>query len=50
GWSEGEGDHTPEHPQQHGWIVGDSHKKLVTMLAHAKGRKRSYDDNRQVLE
>ncbi|XP_052873392.1 uncharacterized protein LOC128278702 [Anopheles cruzii] len=25
-----------EHLQQHGWIVGDSHKKLVTLLAHAK--------------
>ncbi|XP_055695036.1 uncharacterized protein LOC129796923 [Lutzomyia longipalpis] len=25
--------------QQHGWIVGDSHKKLVTLLAHAKGKK-----------
>lgn len=35
----------PEHVQQHGWIVGDSHKKLVTMLAHAKGRKRNDDDN-----
>ncbi|XP_026463523.1 uncharacterized protein LOC113366173 isoform X1 [Ctenocephalides felis] len=28
-----------EHPIQHGWIVGDSHKKLVTLLAHAKGKK-----------
>ncbi|CAH0716731.1 unnamed protein product, partial [Brenthis ino] len=46
-WSEGEDEQ--EHPQQHGWIVGDSHKKLVTMLAHAKGRKR-HDDKRQVLE
>ncbi|XP_052899170.1 uncharacterized protein LOC128305650 [Anopheles moucheti] len=27
-----------EHLQQHGWIMGDSHKKLVTMLAHAKGK------------
>lgn len=25
--------------EQHGWIVGDSHKKLVTLLAHAKGKK-----------
>ncbi|XP_041986380.1 uncharacterized protein LOC121738415 [Aricia agestis] len=44
-WSEGE---EQEHVQQHGWIVGDSHKKLVTMLAHAKGRKR--DDKRPLLE
>lgn len=34
--------------EQHGWIVGDSHKKLVTMLAHAKGRKR--DDKRSFVE
>ncbi|GBP90747.1 hypothetical protein EVAR_68044_1 [Eumeta japonica] len=34
--------------EQHGWIVGDSHKKLVTMLAHAKGRKR--DDRRHFVE
>uniref|UniRef100_A0A182ND88 C2H2-type domain-containing protein n=1 Tax=Anopheles dirus TaxID=7168 RepID=A0A182ND88_9DIPT len=27
-----------EHLQQHGWIMGDSHKKLVTLLAHAKGK------------
>lgn len=33
-----------EHMQQHGWIVGDSHKKLVTLLAHAKGKQ----DNRTV--
>lgn len=26
------------HLEQHGWIVGDSHKKLVTLLAHAKGK------------
>jgi len=26
----------PQQPEQHGWIVGDSHKKLVTLLAHAK--------------
>ncbi|XP_046976828.1 uncharacterized protein LOC124542928 [Vanessa cardui] len=47
-WSEG--DDEQGHPQQHGWIVGDSHKKLVTMLAHAKGRKRSGDDKRHLLE
>lgn len=28
-----------DHLEQHGWIVGDSHKKLVTLLAHAKGKK-----------
>ncbi|XP_063709060.1 LOW QUALITY PROTEIN: titin homolog [Culicoides brevitarsis] len=28
-----------DHQQQHGWIVGDSHKKLVTLLAHAKAKK-----------
>ncbi|KFB43965.1 hypothetical protein ZHAS_00011809 [Anopheles sinensis] len=28
-----------ENLQQHGWIVGDSHKKLVTLLAHAKGKQ-----------
>lgn len=38
----------PEPIEQHGWIVGDSHKKLVTMLAHAKGRK--IDDNATVKE
>lgn len=38
----------PEPIEQHGWIVGDSHKKLVTMLAHAKGRK--LDDNATVKE
>lgn len=42
-WSS-DGDDEPEHVQQHGWIVGDSHKKLVTMLAHAKGRKRNHED------
>jgi hypothetical protein len=26
----------PQQKEQHGWIVGDSHKKLVTLLAHAK--------------
>lgn len=25
--------------QQHGWIVGDSHKKLVSLLARAKAKK-----------
>ncbi|KAG6458547.1 uncharacterized protein LOC115448901 [Manduca sexta] len=48
-WSS-EGDEEQEHVQQHGWIVGDSHKKLVTMLAHAKGRKRNNDDKRLVDE
>lgn len=28
-----------DRPIQHGWIVGDSPKKLVTMLAQAKGKK-----------
>ncbi|KAJ3634079.1 hypothetical protein MTP99_010987 [Tenebrio molitor] len=28
-----------DRPVQHGWIVGDSPKKLVTMLAQAKGKK-----------
>ncbi|XP_023937518.2 uncharacterized protein LOC112045535 isoform X2 [Bicyclus anynana] len=46
-WSDGEGE---GQPPQHGWIVGDSHKKLVTMLAHAKGRKRSHDDKRRPLD
>ncbi|KAM3968385.1 LOW QUALITY PROTEIN: uncharacterized protein ACR2FA_000990 [Aphomia sociella] len=45
-----EGDDEQEHLQQHGWIVGDSHKKLVTMLAHAKGRKRNNDDKRHLVE
>ncbi|CAH0402084.1 unnamed protein product [Chilo suppressalis] len=48
-WSS-EGDDEQEHQQQHGWIVGDSHKKLVTMLAHAKGRKRNSDDKRHLVE
>lgn len=30
----------PHQPEQHGWIVGDSHKKLVTLLAHAKIKKK----------
>ncbi|XP_026763026.2 uncharacterized protein LOC113521629 [Galleria mellonella] len=47
-WSS-EGDEQ-EHLQQHGWIVGDSHKKLVTMLAHAKGRKRNNDDKRHFVD
>ncbi|XP_072931218.1 uncharacterized protein [Epargyreus clarus] len=45
-----DGDEEQEHVQQHGWIVGDSHKKLVTMLAHAKGRKRNNDDKRHMIE
>ncbi|CAK1588306.1 unnamed protein product [Parnassius mnemosyne] len=45
-----EGDEEQEHIQQHGWIVGDSHKKLVTMLAHAKRRKRNNDEKRHVVE
>lgn len=28
-----------DRPVQHGWIVGESPKKLVTMLAQAKGKK-----------
>lgn len=45
-WHSSEDEHVPCDTtrtlfEQHGWIVGDSHKKLVTMLAHAKGRKRS---------
>lgn len=48
-WSS-EGDGEQEHLQQHGWIVGDSHKKLVTMLAHAKGRRRNNDDKRNLVE
>lgn len=48
-WSS-DGDDEQEHLQQHGWIVGDSHKKLVTMLAHAKGRKRNNDDKRHFVE
>lgn len=32
-----------ERPMQHGWIVGDSPKKLVTMLAQAKGKKVDVD-------
>lgn len=32
-------DDDEDRPMQHGWIVGDSPKKLVTMLAHAKGKK-----------
>lgn len=32
-------DNNDNHLEQHGWIVGDSHKKLVTLLAHAKGKK-----------
>lgn len=32
-----------DRPIQHGWIVGDSPKKLVTMLAQAKGKKTDID-------
>lgn len=32
-----------DRPMQHGWIVGDSPKKLVTMLAQAKGKKSETD-------
>lgn len=48
-WSS-DGEDEQEHQPQHGWIVGDSHKKLVTMLAHAKGRKRNNDDKRHFVE
>lgn len=34
-----ENEEDDNHLEQHGWIVGDSHKKLVTLLAHAKGKK-----------
>lgn len=34
-----DGETSENHLEQHGWIVGDSHKKLVTLLAHAKGKK-----------
>lgn len=34
-----DGETSDNHIEQHGWIVGDSHKKLVTLLAHAKGKK-----------
>lgn len=37
--SENDDDASENHLEQHGWIVGDSHKKLVTLLAHAKGKK-----------
>lgn len=37
--NENEDDEDDNHLEQHGWIVGDSHKKLVTLLAHAKGKK-----------
>ncbi|XP_063901496.1 uncharacterized protein LOC135121091 isoform X2 [Zophobas morio] len=32
-----------DRPVQHGWIVGDSPKKLVTMLAQGKGKKCDID-------
>ncbi|XP_066255275.1 titin homolog [Euwallacea similis] len=34
-----EDDYDEDRPVQHGWIVGDSPKKLVTMLALTKGKK-----------
>uniref|UniRef100_A0A1A9W913 C2H2-type domain-containing protein n=1 Tax=Glossina brevipalpis TaxID=37001 RepID=A0A1A9W913_9MUSC len=34
-----------EQYQKHGWIVGDSHKKLVTLLAIAKGNNKKVDSN-----
>lgn len=37
--SENDDDASENQLEQHGWIVGDSHKKLVTLLAHAKGKK-----------
>lgn len=40
--SDNEDDSGENQLEQHGWIVGDSHKKLVTLLAHAKGKK--HDD------
>lgn len=36
-------DDDEDRPVQHGWIVGDSPKKLVTMLAQAKGKKCEVD-------
>lgn len=36
-------DDDDDRPMQHGWIVGDSPKKLVTMLAQAKGKKSETD-------
>lgn len=36
-------DDEEDRPIQHGWIVGDSPKKLVTMLAQAKGKKTDID-------
>uniref|UniRef100_A0A182FMR6 Uncharacterized protein n=2 Tax=Anopheles albimanus TaxID=7167 RepID=A0A182FMR6_ANOAL len=38
---DGETSSSSDQLQQHGWIVGDSHKKLVTLLAHAKGKQDS---------
>ncbi|XP_050092623.1 uncharacterized protein LOC126575799 [Anopheles aquasalis] len=38
---DGETNSSSDQLQQHGWIVGDSHKKLVTLLAHAKGKQDS---------
>lgn len=36
-------DDDEDRPVHHGWIVGDSPKKLVTMLAQAKGKKSDLD-------
>lgn len=33
-----------ERQEQHGWIVGDSHKRMITMLAMEK-RRRSEDEH-----
>lgn len=38
-----EEDDEDDRPIQHGWIVGDSPKKLVTMLALTKGKKTDID-------
>lgn len=38
-----EEDDDDDRPVQHGWIVGDSPKKLVTMLALTKGKKNDFD-------
>ncbi|XP_050306627.1 uncharacterized protein LOC126743536 [Anthonomus grandis grandis] len=38
-----EEDDDDDRPIQHGWIVGDSPKKLVTMLALTKGKKTDFD-------
>ncbi|CAH1183153.1 unnamed protein product [Phaedon cochleariae] len=38
-----EAEEDEERPVQHGWIVGESPKKLVMMLAQAKGKKTDID-------